>query len=130
MLKSSGLLIIKNGKILLAHSKNSNSEQSSYTIPKGKIEKNESKIEAAIRETYEEVGVMISEDEIDKNEYIIDYKSKNGKIYKKLFYFIVNLDYNVEINVDNREIDKADFFTKEESRSKIFWRFLPILDKF
>ena len=58
MIKSAGLLIIKNNKILLVKPKNIISDNN-WSIPKGIIDESQDKniIEAAIRETFEETGV-------------------------------------------------------------------------
>ena len=70
---------------------------------------------------------------IDKEkEYVIDYISKKGKLYKKVYYYVVEVDDYPDVlpkeQLQVEEVDYAAFFTKEESKKKIFWRFLPILD--
>ena len=131
MKNSSGLLIIKDNKILLAHPTN-HPWTHSYTIPKGNIEVGETKIDAAIRETFEEVGITISEDFIDKTEYLIEYRNKKNKLYKRLYYFIVFIDnYDDVLNKNKLQLDEVDwagFLTKKEAEEKIFWRFKPMLD--
>lgn len=129
MIKSSGLLIIYKKKILLAHPSHQK-WKGTYTIPKGKIEKGESKINAAIRETEEEVGIKISKSSISKKKHVIEYKTKDGYVYKKLFYYIVKLDNidDIEIKVDNKEINWAGFLNKKEAEKRIFWRFNEMLD--
>lgn len=129
MIESSGLVIIKNNKILLAHPTRQK-WYGSFTFPKGKIDKNENKIDTAIRETKEEVGVFIDRSLINNNEYVIEYRTKKGYLYKKVFYFIVKLndDYKINIKVDGVEINWADFLNKEEAEKRVFWRFKEILD--
>ena len=58
---SAGLAIIWDGKILLAHTTGRKSN-TGWGIPKGGVDKGESKINAAIRETYEELGVKVPMD--------------------------------------------------------------------
>ena len=118
MEKSAGLLIIKNNKILLVHPTNS-PENNTYSIPKGKIEKiDKDNIETAIRETKEEIGVDIKRDRILTDEYVIHYNNKKGKNFKKVFYYLVylNEDENLDITLQLREVDKYSFFTKEEAK--------------
>lgn len=130
--KSAGLLIIYQNKILLCHPTKAN-WQNTFSIPKGHIEKNESIIEAAIRETREETSIKINKDLIDaKNLRMIEYKNKKGEVYKKLFYypiFINNIDYQIipKENLQIEEIDWAGFMNKEEAEKKIFWRFKEML---
>lgn len=129
MIESSGLVIIKNNKILLAHPTRQK-WYGSFTFPKGKIDKNENKLDAAIRETKEEVGVHIDKELINKNEYLIEYRTKKGYLYKKVYYFIVNLNnsYEVDIKVDGVEINWAEFLNKDEIEKRIFWRFKEIIN--
>ena len=90
--ESAGLLIIQDNKILLGHP-TSHSWYGSYSIPKGEIEPDESKIEAAIRETYEEVGLLFDIKDVNPTEYCIDYiDQKTNKLYKKVYYFIVHAE--------------------------------------
>ena len=53
--KSCGCIIINNDKVLLVYEKN----QNFWGYPKGHVEKNETEIETAIRETKEEVGLDV-----------------------------------------------------------------------
>jgi len=140
MEKSAGLVIILDEtKILLVHPTGS-AWNSRLSFPKGHIDDNETSLEAAIRETKEETGINIPDYLIDKFEYQIKYKDKNGKVYKTVFYFLVkinspdwiNINGNENLVVDENnlqldEIDWAGFLNKEESEDKIFWRFKEIL---
>lgn len=132
MKKSAGLVLIKNNKILLCHPTNAPWKYS-FSIPKGGIEKFEDPIQTAIRETFEEIGILIEEKDIQKEGYIIDYKDKKGKLYKKVYYYLVYLqDNNKDIipkeQLQLDEIDYAAFYTKDEAKDKIFSRFINMLD--
>lgn len=131
--RSAGLIIIKDNKILLGHPTN-RKESNSYSFPKGGIEVGESKLDAAIRETHEEVGILIPDKIIDKTEYEIKYLNKKNVHYKSVYYFIVNVpseyfDFNIvpTEQLQLEEIDYALFLNKEEAEHKIFWRFIPVL---
>lgn len=127
MIKSSGTLIIQNKKILLCHPTNS-SWYGTYSIPKGLIEKNESTFECAKRELKEETGIYIPDEYYDKNEYFIDYKSKDGITYKRVYYFVANLPDNYISEVINNhdlqldEVDWAGFLDYDKATKKIFQR--------
>lgn len=126
---SAGLLILHNNKILLIHPTNA-PWYGTYSIPKGKLEKGETIIQAAIRETEEEIGIRIKEKQINKEYKIIEYKNERGKIYKKLYYFIVNLDEPLHLDKSKlqlTEIDWAGFVDKNEALDRIFWRFEEFL---
>jgi ADP-ribose pyrophosphatase YjhB (NUDIX family) len=128
---SAGLVIIQNKKILLAHPTNA-PWYGTYTIPKGKLEGNENPIEAAIRETFEEVGVKIDVSDIKnkKKPYIIEYKNQVGNIYKILYYYVCEPKTDIVIDNDKlqkREVNWAGFCDKDEALSRIFWRFEEML---
>jgi len=131
--KSAGLALIKDNKLLLGHPANSK-RQNFYSIPKGQIHEGESKIDAAIRETKEEIGIDIPISMINTEpEYKIEYKNKKGEHYKTVYYYIVYLPNNFISDIISieqlqpEEIDYAEFLTHKEAESKIFWRFKPIL---
>jgi len=129
--KSAGLAIVCGDEILLVHPTNA-PWTGTYSIPKGLIEDFETAFEAAIRETKEEIGLDITVDMIESPGDIIYYRKANNKIYKKVFYFIVRLDKKPEIKKENLQLDEVDwagFVHKDEVEEKIFWRFLPILEK-
>ena len=128
---SAGLLLIKNNKILLGHPTN-NKWFDTFTIPKGKVEKDESILDAAIRETSEEVGILIDRTLINENEqYLIEYKKENGNVYKQIYYYIVYVNgYDEVLSTEQlqlKEIDYAAFYTKEDAENKIFWRLKTLL---
>lgn len=128
---SAGLVIIQGRAILLAHPKGSD-WWGTYSIPKGHVEEGEDLLEAAIRETREEVGVTIHPDDIvDREPEFIDYKDKNGLLYKRVYYFIARPPDPIpreSILPDREEVDWAGFISKEKANQRIFWRFLPVLE--
>jgi ADP-ribose pyrophosphatase YjhB (NUDIX family) len=132
MKKSAGLLIINDNKILLCHPTRGPWDRS-YSIPKGNIEKGESILDAAIRETKEEVGLSINKDFVDEDKMeVIEYKNKKGKNYKLVYYFPIYVNISLE-NIPKEklqldEVDWAGFLNKEEAKNKIFWRFDPMLN--
>jgi len=124
---SAGLLIVQQNKILLCHPTNA-PWYGTYTIPKGKVEEDETFVEAAIRETYEEVGIKIDIKDIKKKKKpnVIEYTNEKGKVYKTLYYFVVEpkMDIIVSQNkLQKKEVDWAGFVDKDEALSRIFWRF-------
>ena len=131
MEKSSGLLIIKNNKVLLGHPTNA-SWFGRHSIPKGRLEEGEDELDAAIRETQEEVGITIKKEEINTEQHFIEYKDGNGKIYKVVYYYIVNVTDYPDIlpkeQLQIEEIDWAGFMTYEEASTRMFWRLKPMLD--
>jgi ADP-ribose pyrophosphatase YjhB (NUDIX family) len=123
-IKSAGLVIIQNNKILLAHPTNAAWEKS-YSIPKGIIENNESTLSAAIRETAEEVGIVNIEKYINHFEYEIPYINNKGKLYKKVYYYVAYLPDNYlpdvlpKSQLQLSEVDWAGFLDLYTAKEKI-----------
>lgn len=140
MKKSAGVIIILNKeKVLLGHPSNS-SWLNTFSFPKGGIEKDETKIRAAIRELKEETSISITKDLISNKDtpIVIEYCDKKGEIYKKLYLFTVYISSISEIGLDDEiipieklqidEMDWAGFMTKEQAKEKIFHRVQHVLD--
>ena len=127
---TAGLVVIQKGSILLVHPKGS-SWYGTYSIPKGHIEEGEKILDAALRETREETGLMIDKsDIIDPEPKFIDYKDKRGTTYKRVYFYIVNPKNLIEkaaISTDNEEVDWAGFILEKKAHSRIFWRQKDIL---
>lgn len=122
MEKSAGLVVISDNKILLVHPKGCG-DKNEWSIPKGNIENGDGTMETAIRETFEETGVIINSDDIESDMHVFYYRKKNKDIKKYIYYYIVNIKpENIKINksiIPNKEVDKFGFFTKEEAEEKI-----------
>ena len=88
---SAGLVIIFDGKILLGQS-SGRKPNTGYGISKGGIEKGESNLKAAIRETKEEFGIKVPKGLIDKQEYTFTLTSRKYKYNKVIYYYIVEID--------------------------------------
>lgn len=70
------------GQILLLHRQNNKSEGNKWGIPGGKVEKNESPLQAVIRETKEETGIDISNQAIETLKTVyVEYNEKNHFVY-------------------------------------------------
>ncbi len=94
MITTAGIFFInKDNKLLVAHPTNHSAKF--WSIPKGKIDGNETTIEAAVRETWEETNVILDLNTLKYYELdIIKYKSKK----KKLKPFVV---LEIENNIDS-----------------------------
>jgi len=140
MLKTSaGILIICEGKALLAHSTNSPWWRS-YTPPKGGIEPGETSQEAASREVFEEVGIKIDPSLLDE-KVDVEYRNLKGTLYKIVHMYIYRVDSFAEIGVpknghvvpsklQREEIDEARFLNREEVEKKALPRYLDYILKY
>ena len=109
--KSAGLAIIYDNKILLAHT-TSRGWFGSYSIPKGGIDKSESNLDAAIRETKEEVGITIPKNLIDKTEhtFTVSTKEYGNKI---VYYYVVQISNLSQIGLTDLKVPKKQLQLEE-----------------
>jgi 8-oxo-dGTP pyrophosphatase MutT (NUDIX family) len=133
---SAGLAIVCNKKILLMHT-TGRADMHSYGIPKGGLEKSESNLQAAIRETQEESGIKVPKELIDKTEYTFVVTSQRYKYNKVVTYFIVHLKNISQIGLKDikvpknqlqlKEVDIAEFFDYRESMDRIMKSQAPVI---
>ena len=133
MLKTSaGILILCNEKALLAHSTNAPWWRS-YTPPKGGLELEESLEQAASREVFEEVGILV-DPSVLKECVEVEYRHPNGRLYKIVHLFIHRINDLEQIGLKDdhvpfsqlqrEEVDEARFMSAEEVEKKILPRYL------
>lgn len=84
---SVNLILIKNGKILLSRRKNTNFFPDHYEGPAGKVDGGETLRQAICRETLEEVGLFIKEEDLSL-VHIIHRFSEFGEYFE--FYFFTD----------------------------------------
>jgi len=135
MERSAGIAIACNNKLLLCHSSNAK-WFGSYMPPKGHIEEGETEVEAACRETYEEVGIKIFPHQLGKKHTI--YYTRKGKIFKEVTIFECYLDSLEEAGIPNEilpqsmlqmeEVNDAKFMDYEEACVRILPRYQEMLD--
>ena len=137
---SAGCLIILNrNKVLLGHPTN-NSWNNCYSPPKGGVNPGESILDAAIRETKEEMSIDIKLTQISNkdNPVLVNYYKKKA-LFKQVYLYIVSINSISEVGMESEVLDKsrlqieeldwAGFLTKKEAQPKIFFRFWPLIDK-
>ena len=109
---SAGLAIIYDNKVLLAHTTN-RGWYGSYGIPKGGIEKGESKLQAAIRETKEELGISVPKNLIDKTEHTFTLTTRKYKYTKIVYYYIVKISNLSQIGLKDLRVPKKQLQVEE-----------------
>ena len=126
---SAGLAIVYNGLVLLGHTTN-RGWYGSYGIPKGGIEDGETHLQAAIRETKEELGIKVPKNLINKNEkHTFTLTTRKYKYTKIVYYYIVKIDKLSQIGLKDltipkrqlqvEEIDWAGIISLDEARKRI-----------
>ncbi|GIU68153.1 MAG: NTP pyrophosphohydrolase [Candidatus Pacearchaeota archaeon] len=141
---SAGLLMYRTKKTLevfLVHPGGpfwKNKDEGAWSIPKGEVEKNESFLEAAKREFFEETGIKPKEPFLELGSI----KQKSGKVvyacaFKGDFSGFLTRQNMIEIEYPPKsgkkikipEVDKASFFTLEEAKKKIIPSQVLFLDR-
>ena len=74
----------------------------------GKVDMEETTIEAAIRETFEEIGILLNKEDL---EFLRVYRSRRG--YFTVYYVRKNIDIN-ECKIQKEELDEVKYFKIEE----------------
>ncbi|MEZ2130601.1 MULTISPECIES: NUDIX domain-containing protein [unclassified Sinorhizobium] len=144
--RSAGLLIYRGSssdiEVLLVHPGGPfwmRKDEGAWSIPKGLVDPGEDELEAAKRETTEELGMEIT----GRFDRIGEYRQPGGKI---VVAWSVEADINVDAVVSNTftlewppksglskefpEIDKAGWFNLAEAERKILKGQYPILRDF
>lgn len=91
------VLIDKNGSILGCHSYGQKENQG-YDFPKGIKEENETDLEAAVRELYEETNIKLSQDDI---EDLIDLGLHKHNKEKNIHIFLLKVDFQLVLFLEN-----------------------------
>jgi len=106
---SAGLVVVFQDKILLVQQLYDNKKKH-MSIPKGLAQEKEPFLDAAIRETYEETGLLVRHDEISPTPHVINVN--NEKYQRRIIYYIAILKCAVEPIIkplDTSEITWAGF---------------------
>lgn len=134
---AAGIVILYQNMILLTHPTNASWKKGTCGIPKGGIELGEDPLEAAIRELYEETGIMVTLEQLDPSPETIALHEKNRT--RSLTYFICRIEDLSEIGLTDLkvpksklqldEIDWAKFVGPEEAYPITLPQQLIILDR-
>jgi len=116
---SAGLAILYKGQILLGRTAG-RKDKRAWGIPKGGIESGESHLEAAIRETEEELGIKVKRGLINSAEYTFTVTSRKYKYNKVVYYYIVEIEDLKQIGLKGLEVPKSQLDTKEISEARFF----------
>jgi N utilization substance protein B len=101
-----------------------------WTLPKGKIEKEESEEEGAYREIQEEIGIsMRIAEKLGENEYIAN-KPEVGKLVKHVSYYLAYAEYTPLTLEKKGGLDDAKWFeAKEVLGLRMYDDIKPLVEK-
>ena len=109
--KSCGCIVIDNNKVLLVQQRKGN-----WGFPKGRVEKNETECETAIREVKEETNIdVIIEDKNKK--YIDNYFSRKDELKEVVFFLAKRI--GGEIRPQEKEIKNVEWVDLLEAIDRI-----------
>jgi len=106
---------------LLVHPSGAYNKNAAWSIPKGKIEQNETIEDAARRETREEVGI----------ESPADLKSLGDVVYKsgkRVYAYYGEVDFSTSPML-NWEVDKAEFFPLDKAEELLLPAQKPFIQR-
>ena len=84
-----------------------------FSLPKGHIENNETHIETAIREVYEETGLKLTKENFAKslNHYEIKFIDHHHRLIKKYIYPILfKIDNESNLNIKEKRVKEVGFY--------------------
>lgn len=135
--QSAGCAIVYQGKVLIGHMTNK-PRHTGYTIPKGHIDGKESVSQAALRETFEEVGVRIPKNLMPSSYKTCPYIRKKKGHYKDVHYYTIVIENLSDIGLKDEvipksqlqleEVDYAAFIPIKKARKLISSSMRPIID--
>lgn len=101
LIEVAAMFIDDNDHILLLHRQKNKSQGNKWGIPGGKIEKGETALEAAIRETKEETGFDVSDQTIENlGAVYIEYDEINHFVYHMFRTKLKSDPWAVQINFE------------------------------
>ena len=109
--KSCGCIIIENNKVLLIQQK-----KGLWGFPKGRVEKNETECETALREVKEETNLDVKIEDINK-KYKDTYLTGRNK-FKEVIYFLAKR-IGGEIKPQEKEIKNIEWVDLVEAVDRI-----------
>ncbi len=121
MINSSGIIPLckENGewKVLLIQHRGF---EQYWSCPKGHVEPNETRIEAAYRELKEETGLRVKN--LRKEDPLVEefyWFNKGERLLKRVFFFIAEVEGKIDLQKE--EIVGAQWFTLHEAIQKVVY---------
>jgi predicted NUDIX family NTP pyrophosphohydrolase len=129
--QSAGLVIYRGAgdqlQVLLVHPSGNYNRRAPWGIPKGLPEENEPLASAAVRETREETGVTLDDEQARRIVRLGSVEYKRSR--KQIHAFAVPAPAGAEPQPTSWEVDQAEFVPIADARRRIHPDQLPLLDR-
>lgn len=113
---SAGGVVVRNAQILLIVSKSGH-----WRLPKGRLEPGETSVEAAIRETREETGVIGHPlDPLPGIEYVYVERGRR-RIHKRVDFYLMDWVSGEPVDFDRTEVRDAAWFSFDDGLRKLWF---------
>lgn len=114
-IKSCGCIIVKDDKVLLVGAKD-NHNKFFWSFPKGNQENGESDIETALRETKEEVNLIVNI--LEKNPIIVSHPIRNNTATKFIHLYLATPQTDT-LSLQEDEIESAEWVSFDEAEKRL-----------
>jgi len=106
---ASYLLLLKDGKILLARRFNTGFEDGKYSLPAGHTETGETFTDTIIRESKEEIGITLQEKDLRVSHVLHRLSDQSGREYVDVFFIAANWA-SEPVNMEADKCDELSWF--------------------
>lgn len=106
--QTAGVAIVFENKLLVVHPTNSGWKKGTCGIPKGGMDPGEDPMEAAIRELWEETGISIRPEQLDRSPEVVTFYSSGGVVRGQLTYYVARIKSLSEIGLDSLKVPKQN----------------------
>ncbi|MEM7333153.1 MAG: NUDIX domain-containing protein [Chloroflexota bacterium] len=127
MLTAVYLILTQQKKVLLLQRHNTGFEDGNYSLPAGHVEAGENILHALVRETKEEIGIDIAEEDI-QFIHVMQRKSGNQKVYID-FFFSADTWVGTVQNCEPHKCSHLDWFDRENLPTNTIPYIKDILDQ-
>ena len=113
VIRASYLILEKENKVLLIRRFNTGYADGKYTLPSGHVDENESVTNSIIRETEEEVGVIVKKENLEFVKVLYRKKDENSNKNEQRvdFFFKTNSWIGKPTNMEPHKCDDVQWFS-------------------